>query len=88
MIVWTPEIEDRLRAMWADGVLCSVIAARLGVSSNAIAGKARRLGLPMRQPGHPRNPERPPAYSAQTTEHFDPKRADRLLRRFSWESQA
>lgn len=44
---WTDERVEVLKAMWADGVHCSVIAAELGgISTNAVIGKAHRLGLP------------------------------------------
>jgi hypothetical protein len=50
---WTDELVAALRKGWAAGVTIDDIAARLGVSRNMVAGKARRLGLPMRQGGRP-----------------------------------
>ncbi len=45
---WTQELIDRLRKMWAEGLSTAEIGRRMGVSKNAITGKARRLNLPMR----------------------------------------
>lgn len=43
---WTDETIARLKALYADGLSASAIAADLGCGSrNAIIGKARRLGL-------------------------------------------
>jgi hypothetical protein len=53
---------ELLREWWAEGHSRFVIAARLGVSPNAVWGKIRRMNLP----GHPRDqkpptPRNPPA---------------------------
>lgn len=45
---WTSEIIGRLRALWAEGHSTAEIGRRLGVSKNAIVGKAHRLNLPAR----------------------------------------
>ena len=45
---WTDEIIDRLRALWAEGVSTAEIGRRLGVSKNAVVGKAHRLSLDAR----------------------------------------
>lgn len=45
---WTDEVIDRLRALWAEGHSTAEIGRRLGVSKNAIVGKAHRLDLPAR----------------------------------------
>jgi len=43
---WTPERIAILRKLWAAGLSCSQIAARIGgISRNAVIGKASRLGL-------------------------------------------
>lgn len=58
---WTAELEGRLRALWdreVDGkkVTTSAIGLELGMSKNAIVGKAHRLDLPSRpSPIRPRN---------------------------------
>ena len=46
---WTEERLDKLRALWDKGLSISQIGEELGVTRNAIAGKAHRLGLPKRQ---------------------------------------
>ncbi len=45
---WTDEVIERLRALWAEGHSTAEIGRRLGVSKNAIVGKAHRLDLPAR----------------------------------------
>ena len=46
--VWTDERLDELRKLWAEGLSITQIGEALGVSRNAIAGKAHRMGLPKR----------------------------------------
>jgi GcrA cell cycle regulator len=45
---WNDETIARLRAFWADGHSTAEIGRRLGVSKNAVVGKAHRLNLPPR----------------------------------------
>lgn len=45
---WAKETIVRLRALWDEGHSTSQIALRLGVSKNAVVGKAHRLDLPAR----------------------------------------
>lgn len=48
--IWTPEKCELLAKLWAEGLSCSQIAARIGgVSRNAVIGKRVRLGLPERK---------------------------------------
>ncbi|MGB2321440.1 MAG: GcrA family cell cycle regulator, partial [Candidatus Puniceispirillaceae bacterium] len=42
---WTDERLAQLRKLWDDGLSISQIGDALGVSRNAIAGKAHRMGL-------------------------------------------
>ena len=46
--VWTDERLEKLKELWMQGLSISQIGEALGVSRNAIAGKAHRMGLPKR----------------------------------------
>jgi GcrA cell cycle regulator len=48
--VWTDPCIEALKTLWADGLSCSRIAAKLGngITRNAVIGKVTRLGLPPR----------------------------------------
>lgn len=46
---WTDDRITQLRCLWTDGVSTAEIGRRLGVSKNAIIGKAHRLDLPARE---------------------------------------
>jgi GcrA cell cycle regulator len=45
---WAEETIIRLRALWDEGHSTAEIGRRLGVSKNAVVGKAHRLDLPAR----------------------------------------
>lgn len=45
---WTSETIVRLRGLWSEGHSTAEIGRRLGVSKNAVVGKAHRLDLPAR----------------------------------------
>jgi GcrA cell cycle regulator len=45
---WTVEAIERLRALWAEGHSTAEIGRRMGISKNAVVGKAHRLNLPAR----------------------------------------
>ncbi|MCL2427933.1 MAG: GcrA family cell cycle regulator [Alphaproteobacteria bacterium] len=45
---WTEDTISRLRALWSDGHSTAEIGRRLGISKNAVVGKAHRLDLPAR----------------------------------------
>ncbi len=45
---WTEETIIRLRGLWAEGHSTAEIGRRLGVTKNAVVGKAHRLDLPAR----------------------------------------
>ena len=45
---WSEETIVRLRALWDEGHSTAEIGRRLGVSKNAVVGKAHRLDLPAR----------------------------------------
>ncbi len=42
---WTDEVIDRLKTLWGEGVSTAEIGRRIGVSKNAVVGKAHRLLL-------------------------------------------
>lgn len=46
---WTPERIADLEKLWAEGLSTAEIGRQLGVSKNAVVGKAHRLCLPGRQ---------------------------------------
>lgn len=48
--IWTKSQQDKLRILWRNGHTTSRIAKMMGVTKNSICGKARRMGLPMRNP--------------------------------------
>ncbi len=45
---WTDEIIVRLKALWLEGHSTAEIGRRLGISKNAVVGKAHRLALEAR----------------------------------------
>lgn len=45
---WTPEAIEALRGFWAEGHSTAEIGRRMGISKNAVVGKAHRLTLPPR----------------------------------------
>src|SRR6516165_4121204 len=45
---WAEETITRLRTLWDEGLSTAEIGRRLGVSKNAVVGKAHRLDLPAR----------------------------------------
>ncbi|MCW8307939.1 GcrA cell cycle regulator [Acidiphilium sp. PA] len=45
---WTDDAIMRLRSLWDDGLSTAEIGRRLGISKNAVVGKAHRLDLPAR----------------------------------------
>ncbi len=45
---WNDELIDGLKKLWNDGLSASEIGRALGISKNAVVGKAHRLGLESR----------------------------------------
>ena len=45
---WNDETIARIRALWSEGHSTAEIGRRMGVSKNAVVGKAHRLNLPAR----------------------------------------
>ena len=62
---WNDEAIGRLRALWDEGHSTAEIGRRLGITKNAVVGKAHRLTLPARPspirrtPGEASSPRRP-----------------------------
>jgi GcrA cell cycle regulator len=62
---WNEETIARIRALWAEGHTTAEIGRRMGISKNAVVGKAHRLNLPARPspirrtPGEKRSAPRP-----------------------------
>ena len=56
---WSAARDEELRAPWIEGLPVHLIAARLGTTKYAAAGRARRLGLrrPKPEPKPPRSPK-------------------------------
>lgn len=61
---WSDEIISHLRALWAEGHSTAEIGRRLGVTKNAIVGKAHRLDLPARPSPIRRDPDAAPTRRA------------------------
>ena len=55
---WTEERLEILKALWEEGLSISQIGERLGVTRNAVAGKAHRLNLRKRQSPIAKKPEK------------------------------
>jgi GcrA cell cycle regulator len=48
MSTWTPERIAEITRLWDEGLTTAEIGKMVGVSKNAVVGKAHRLGLPAR----------------------------------------
>jgi GcrA cell cycle regulator len=57
---WNEESISRLRALWAEGHSTAEIGRRMGVSKNAVVGKAHRLNLTSRPSPIRRDGEKTP----------------------------
>jgi GcrA cell cycle regulator len=57
---WSDDIIGQLRALWDEGHSTAEIGRRLGVTKNAIVGKAHRLDLPARPSPIRRDPDAAP----------------------------
>jgi GcrA cell cycle regulator len=61
---WSDDIIGQLRALWDEGHSTAEIGRRLGVTKNAIVGKAHRLDLPSRPSPIRRDPDAAPVRRA------------------------
>jgi GcrA cell cycle regulator len=57
---WNDDSISRLRALWAEGLSTAEIGRRMGVSKNAVVGKAHRLNLTARPSPIRRDGEKTP----------------------------
>jgi GcrA cell cycle regulator len=58
---WTDDTIGELRRLWSEGHSTAEIGRRMGISKNAVVGKAHRLDLPARpSPIHTGSAPRPP----------------------------
>jgi len=57
---WNDDTIGRLRALWAEGLSTAEIGRRMGVSKNAVVGKAHRLNLTARPSPIRRDGEKAP----------------------------
>ena len=80
--VWTDERLEELKKLWAKGLSISQIGEALGVSRNAIAGKAHRMGLPKRPSPISRLKAKKPKVEAVFEEQDLPLRLE--LRQLVW----
>ena len=61
---WSDDVIGQLRSLWAEGHSTAEIGRRLGVTKNAIVGKAHRLDLPARPSPIRRDPDAAPVRRA------------------------
>jgi len=62
---WTEDAIAKLTTAWADGLSTAEIGRQMGISKNAVVGKAHRLNLTSRPSPIRRTGERPPRIRAQ-----------------------
>ena len=78
---WTAEAIDQLRAYWAEGHSTAEIGRRMGISKNAVVGKAHRLNLDARPSPIRREAEADGERAAQPRRTTPPVRDAAPLRR-------
>ncbi|MBL8643786.1 MAG: global cell cycle regulator GcrA-like protein [Rhodospirillaceae bacterium] len=66
--MWNDEKIGKLKKLWSEGLTTGEIGKRLGVSKNAVVGKAHRLGLK----GRPSPIKRPEAAAATAAPKKEP----------------
>jgi GcrA cell cycle regulator len=69
---WTQETIEELTRLWDAGFSTSEIGKRIGVSKNAVVGKAHRLGLISRPSPIKRTAPPPPVISAAPKTYAQP----------------
>ncbi|SDC68079.1 GcrA family cell cycle regulator [Belnapia rosea] len=84
---WTAEAIDQLRAYWAEGHSTAEIGRRMGISKNAVVGKAHRLNLDARPSPIRREAEAGERPAAQPRRSSSPARDGASLRRLEQPAQ-
>jgi len=79
---WTEERLEKLKQLWDKGLSISSIGEELGVTRNAIAGKAHRLGLKKRQ--SPIAPKKAVAREEPALEEITDLPLRLALRKLNW----
>jgi len=85
--MWTDELIEQLKALWAEGLTTGDIGKKLGISKNAVVGKAHRLGLKGRPSPIKReasgsdstSPETPAAKPRAKAKAVEPKKIKSLV---------
>ena len=77
---WTPEQISDLTRLWGEGLTTAEIGKRLGISKNAVVGKAHRLHLPARPSPIKRTGPRPQVYRPATPRQPSAPRAPQAPR--------
>jgi GcrA cell cycle regulator len=77
---WTPEQISDLTRLWGEGLTTAEIGKRLGISKNAVVGKAHRLHLPARPSPIKRTGPRPAVYRPATPRQPSAPRAPQAPR--------
>jgi GcrA cell cycle regulator len=72
--IWTPDLILQLGTLWRQGLSTAEIGRRLGVTKNAVVGKAHRLALdprpsPLKRPPAPRLTSQPGPSCSWPTGH-------------------
>lgn len=82
---WTPELIEELRDLWARGLTGSKIGDALGMTKDAVIGKAHRLKLPsrpspIRKGSKPKPPRIKPALKLKTFAIAKPKQPPKAVK--------
>lgn len=72
---WTDEQVEELKRLWDQGLTTGEIGKALGVSKNAVVGKAHRLGLNGRPSPIKRNEEETEAVAEPVEKSAEPKKS-------------
>ena len=77
---WTAEKDAELTRHWEMGLSGTEIGALMGVSKNAVVGRARRINLPMRKASKAERNQRAELVARRAAaEHFDPRNGQKYI---------